>query len=100
MNLSPGQFVVWLIVAALVGNLVGRLVTLKKEGLGRWANLGVGMAGALIGGLLFKLLRIDLKGLADLKITLQDLIAAFVGSILFVFAWWLVGKFKGTKKSV
>ena len=40
--------------ALLAGNLVGRLVTFKKEGLGRWTNLGVGMVGALIGGLIFQ----------------------------------------------
>ena len=98
MNLSLGQFVVWLIVGALAGNLTGRLVTLKKEGLGRWTNLGVGMVGALIGGLLFKVFHINL-GLGDLKITFEDLIAAFGGSLLFVIIWWLVGKFRGKKKA-
>jgi uncharacterized membrane protein YeaQ/YmgE (transglycosylase-associated protein family) len=94
MNLSLGQFIVWLIVGGLAGNLTGRLVTFRKEGLGRWTNLGVGMIGALIGGLLFKVLHIDLH-LGDLKVTFDDLIAALVGSLLFVGVWWLVGKFRG-----
>jgi uncharacterized membrane protein YeaQ/YmgE (transglycosylase-associated protein family) len=51
MNLTVGQFIVWLIVGSLAGTLTGRLVTFRKEGLGRWTNLGVGMVGALIGGL-------------------------------------------------
>ena len=92
MNLTIGQFVVWLIVGALAGTLVGRLITFKKEGLGRWTNLGVGMVGALIGGLLFKLFRIDL-GLGEIKVTFEDLIAAVIGSLLFVGVWWAIKKY-------
>ena len=93
MNITLQQFVVWLVVGALAGTLTGRLVTWRREGLGRWTNLGVGMAGALIGGLLFKIFHIQL-GLGDLTITFQDLVSALVGSLLFVVAWWLVGKFR------
>ena len=63
MNITLQQFIVWLVVGALAGTLTGRLVTWRKEGLGRWTNLGVGMAGALIGGLIFKTFDI-LPGLA------------------------------------
>jgi uncharacterized membrane protein YeaQ/YmgE (transglycosylase-associated protein family) len=93
MNFTLGQFIVWLIVGSLAGTWAGRLVTLKKEGLGRWTNLGVGMIGALIGGLIFKIFHINL-GLGDLKVTFDDLIAALAGSLVFVVAWWLVGKFR------
>jgi len=96
MNLTLGQFIVWLIVGGLAGNLAGRLVTFRKEGLGWWTNLGVGMVGALIGGLLFRIFHINL-GLGDLKVTFEDLIAAFLGSLLFVVIWWLVAKFRGKK---
>ena len=98
MNLTIGQFVVWLVVGSLAGTLAGRLVTFKKEGLGRWTNIGVGMVGALIGGLIFKVFHINL-GLGELKITFQDLVAAFLGSLLFVVIWWLVAKFRGKKKA-
>ena len=77
MNLTLDQFIVWLIVGALAGNLTGRLVTFKKEGLGRWTNVGVGLVGALIGVGLFKVFHIDL-GLGEINITFEDLIAAFV----------------------
>ena len=43
MNLTIGHFVVWLVVGGVAGTLTGRLVTFKKEGLGRWTNIGVGM---------------------------------------------------------
>jgi uncharacterized membrane protein YeaQ/YmgE (transglycosylase-associated protein family) len=90
------QLVIWLVVGGLAGTLAGRLVTLKKEGLGRWTNIGVGLVGALIGVGLFKLFNIDL-GLGEIKI--EDLIAAFVGSLLFIVLWWLVAGFTGKKKS-
>jgi uncharacterized membrane protein YeaQ/YmgE (transglycosylase-associated protein family) len=92
-----GPIIVWLIVGGLAGTLAGRLVTLKKEGLGRWANLGVGLAGALIGGGLFKVCHVDL-GLGDFTISFEDLIAAFVGSLLFIALWWLVSWSVGKKK--
>ena len=87
-----GPIIVWLIVGGLAGTLAGRLVTFKKEGLGRWTNLAVGLVGALIGGGLFKVFHIDL-GLGEIKVTFEDLIAAFVGSVLFVLLWWLVSRF-------
>ena len=96
MNFTLGQFIVWLIVGGLAGNLAGRLATFSREGLGWWTNLGVGMVGALIGGLLFRIFHINL-GLGDIKVTFEDLIAAFLGSLLFIVVWWLVVKFRGKK---
>jgi len=98
MHLTLSQFIVWLIVGALAGTLAGRLVTFRREGLGRWTNLGVGMAGALLGGFLFRILHIDL-GLGELKITFEDLFAAFSGSLLLMIVWWVVRKFTAKKTS-
>ena len=85
MEVTLVELVVWLIVGMLAGSLTGLVVTRKKEGFGRYANLGVGLAGALIGGFLFDLLKIDL-GLANISVSLQDLLSAFVGSLLFLAA--------------
>ena len=92
-----GPILVWLIVGGFAGTLAGRLVTLKKEGLGRWTNIGVGLVGALIGGGLFKVFHIDL-GLGEIKITFEDLIAAFTGSLVFVIAWWAISWYAGGRK--
>jgi uncharacterized membrane protein YeaQ/YmgE (transglycosylase-associated protein family) len=94
MNLSVVQLIVWLIVGSLAGTLAGRLVTFKKEGLGRWTNLGVGMIGALIGGFFLNVFHLDL-GWGEIKI--QDLVAAFLGSLLFIVVWWAVRKLRGRK---
>lgn len=91
--MNIGQIVVWVIVGGFAGTLAGRAVTLKKQGLGRWMNLLVGMAGAVIGGELFSLLRISF-GLGDLKVSFEDLIAAFLGSLLVIFAWRIIARTK------
>src|SRR5580704_3777195 len=58
-RMNVGQIIVWIIVGGFAGTLAGRAVTFKKEGLGRWTNFLVGMIGAVIGGELFKLFRIN-----------------------------------------
>lgn len=92
-----GRIIVWLVIGSLAGTLAGRLVTFRKDGLGKWANVGIGMLGAVVGGFLFGLLGIDL-GLGEIKVTLEDLIAAVAGSLLCIFAWWLIRKW-GAKKA-
>lgn len=94
-----GQLIIWLIVGALAGTLAARLVTFSKTGFGRWINIAVGMVGAVVGGFLFGLLDIDL-GLGAFKITFEDLVAAFVGSMLCVVAAWLFRKVTQKKKPV
>lgn len=95
--MNVGNIIVWLIVGALAGTLAGRLVTFSKQGFGKWTNIGIGMLGALLGGGLFKLFGIDF-GLGDIKITFEDLVSAFVGSLLCIFAWWLIRKFARPKQ--
>jgi uncharacterized membrane protein YeaQ/YmgE (transglycosylase-associated protein family) len=97
MSISIGKIIVRLIIGALAGTLASRLMTLTKRGFGLWANIGVGMLGALVGGLLFRLFHIDL-GLGGFKITFEDLIAAFVGSLLCIVAWRLIRNSVGRKK--
>jgi uncharacterized membrane protein YeaQ/YmgE (transglycosylase-associated protein family) len=91
--MSIGQFIVWIIVGGLAGTLAGRVATFKKEGLGRWMNFLVGIVGAFLGGEVFKLLRIDF-GLGDLKVTFEDLIAAFLGSLVVIFVWRIIMKIR------
>ena len=87
--MTIGKIVVWLIVGALAGTLAGRVMTLSKRGFGFWANMAVGMIGALVGGCLFWLFHIDLH-LGEIKITFEDLISAFVGSLLCIIVWRLI----------
>ena len=97
MSISISKIIVWLIVGALAGTVAGRLMTFTKRGFGLWVNMVVGMLGALVGGLIFRLLHIDL-GLGEIKITFEDLISAFVGSVLCIIAWRLIRKNAGREK--
>ena len=98
MSISIGELIVWLIIGALAGSLAGRLVTFTKRGFGLWVNMGVGMLGALVGGFLLRLFHIDL-GLGEIKITFEDLISAFVGSLVCIFAWRLIRRGAGPKSN-
>ncbi len=89
MEVTISDLLVWLIVGLLAGSLAGLLVKRSKQGFGRLANLGLGLVGAVVGGFLFDLLRIDL-GLANISISLQDIVAALVGSLLFLIALYFV----------
>jgi uncharacterized membrane protein YeaQ/YmgE (transglycosylase-associated protein family) len=96
--MTIGKILVWLIVGTLAGTLAGRLVTFSKKGLGFWTHVGLGMLGALVGGVLFSVLRIDL-GLGELKITGEDLVAAFAGSLLCLGVWSLIRKYLAKKEA-
>lgn len=83
MTVSLGQLIVWLIIGALAGTLAARLLTGRKRGFGWLGNLIIGLLGGLIGGVVFQLLRIRLTTLS-FTFTLDDLIAAFVGSLILI----------------
>ncbi len=91
MNVTVGQIIVWLIVGALAGSLTGVVVKGTKKGFGQFTNLGIGLVGALIGGSIIRAFNIDL-GWGDLAISLQDLLAAFLGSLIFLCLVWLIHK--------
>lgn len=91
MMISLDQIVVWIIVGLLGGSLAGLLAKGEKRGFGIWRNLGLGLAGALVGGLLFRLLGL-LPALDDITISLRDVVASFVGSVLVLLALWWRGR--------
>lgn len=88
MSVTLAQLVVWLIVGLIGGTLAGMLVKRERVGFGFWTNLGIGLVGALGGGLLFRAVNL-LPGLDQVAISLRDVVAAFVGSLLFLLGWWL-----------
>lgn len=89
MSFTLGDLLVWLIVGGFAGSLAGLVVTAKWEGLGRWTSLGVGLVGALIGGVIFRVLNIA-PNLDTVSISLRDVLAAFVGSLIFLAVVWLL----------
>lgn len=82
------QLIVWIVVGLLGGSLAGLLITWGREGFGFLRNLGVGLAGALVGGFLFRAFGI-FPDLDKIAISLRDVVAALVGSLLVLAALWL-----------
>lgn len=82
------QWIVWIIVGLIGGSLAGLIVKRDREGFGVMRNLGLGLAGALIGGLLFRLLRLW-PGLDQIAISLRDVVSAFIGSMLVLVGLWV-----------
>ena len=95
---SVDQLIVWIVVGLLGGSLAGLLVTWDRAGLGFLRNLGVGLVGALVGGLIFRLFGL-LPDLDKIAISLRDIVAALVGSLLVLAAFWLWQKFTAWKQA-
>ena len=95
---SVDQFIVWIVVGLLGGGLAGALMTWERGGFGLFRNLALGLAGALIGGLLFRVSGIW-PGLDKIAISLRDVVAAFVGSLFVLAALWIWRKFRSSEAS-
>lgn len=93
MSFTWQDLVAWLIVGALCGSLVGRLVKRRREGFGYVLNLGIGMGGAVIGGMIFGGFGI-LKQLETISISVQDLVAGVTGALLLLLGVWIGTKIK------
>jgi uncharacterized membrane protein YeaQ/YmgE (transglycosylase-associated protein family) len=84
MKIGPDEIVTWIIVGAIAGSLTGLLVKRRKQGFGGLLNLAIGLVGALIGGFLFKILRINIGVLSQISINLQEVVAGLIGSLIFL----------------
>lgn len=99
MDISVSRIVVWLIVGALSGTLAGMLVKRSRSGFGAITNVGIGLVGALIGGSLVQIFNVDL-GIGEIAISLQDLLAALIGSLLFLLVIWTIQKQRQRQKTL
>ena len=95
---SLDQVIVWIVVGLIGGALAGALMTWERGGYGLWRNLALGLAGAVIGGLLFRAFGIW-PGLDKIAISLRDIVSAVVGSLLVLAALWAWRKFGTSQKN-
>jgi uncharacterized membrane protein YeaQ/YmgE (transglycosylase-associated protein family) len=84
LNIAWTTIVVWLIIGALAGTAAGSLLNRGQGGFGLLRNTLLGLVGAVIGGFIFDVLQIQIGTLAQISINLQQLLAAFLGALLFV----------------
>jgi uncharacterized membrane protein YeaQ/YmgE (transglycosylase-associated protein family) len=90
---SIDQVIVWIVVGLLGGSLAGLIITRHRRGFGLLRNLGLGLAGALIGGLLFRWTGL-FPELDRVAISLRDVVAALVGSLLVLGGLWLWHRYR------
>jgi uncharacterized membrane protein YeaQ/YmgE (transglycosylase-associated protein family) len=99
MQINPDEVITWLIVGALAGSLAGMLVKGHRTGFGRLLNLAIGLIGALIGGVLFKMVHIDLGLAGAITITSEEVVEAFIGSLIFLVVVWFIRKLRAAKST-
>ena len=80
---SLGEVFVWVAFGLLIGTVLGPLATRRGGGFGKVGNLTLGLAGAVLGGLLFDQLGIKL-GLGEFVVNYDALLAAILGAVLLV----------------
>lgn len=81
MTISLEQLVVWLLIGAVAGYIAGTL--LRGRGYGTLGNMLIGLVGAVIGGVIFSVLGIDLQ-LPEFTFRVADLLVATVGAIILI----------------
>jgi uncharacterized membrane protein YeaQ/YmgE (transglycosylase-associated protein family) len=82
------QLIVWVVIGLVGGTLAGLIVTRQRRGFGFFRNLGLGLAGALIGGGVFRVFGL-LPSLDRIAISMRDVVAAFAGSLLLLIVLWV-----------
>ncbi|MBV8493649.1 MAG: GlsB/YeaQ/YmgE family stress response membrane protein [Alphaproteobacteria bacterium] len=87
------RLIVWIIIGLVGGTLAGLIVTQQRRGFGFFQNLGIGLAGALIGGGVFRVFGL-VPGLDNIAISLRDVVAAVAGSLLLVLGLWVWRRFR------
>ena len=83
-----GQLIVWLIVGLVGGSLAAVVVKRERKGFGVILNLGLGLAGAVVGGLVFRLFGL-FPDLDKISISFRDVVSATLGSVLVLVILWL-----------
>jgi len=83
---------VWIIIGLIAGSLAGLAIKWDRRGFGILQNLALGLAGAIVGGLVFRWFAF-LPALDSIAISLRDVVAAFVGSLIVLLALWAWRRF-------
>ncbi len=88
MEIGVPQLVVWIIVGIMAGSLTGMIVKGDRRGFGVFRNLGLGLLGALVGGVLFRAFRL-FPNLDKFSVSMRDVMSALIGSALVLLVLWV-----------
>jgi len=78
----PEQIITWLVIGLIAGFAAS--VVVRGRGRGAISSIVIGLIGALIGGFLFSVLRIEVSPTLQGGFTLRyiDIIVAFIGAVI------------------
>ncbi|TDR85522.1 GlsB/YeaQ/YmgE family stress response membrane protein [Enterovirga rhinocerotis] len=85
------RVLVWIIVGIIGGALAGALLNWDRRGFGLFGNLGLGLCGALVGGVLFWAFGL-FPNLDRIAISLRDIVSAVTGSLIVMAGYWVYRK--------
>jgi uncharacterized membrane protein YeaQ/YmgE (transglycosylase-associated protein family) len=74
--------ITWLVIGLIAGALAGRLV--QGKGMGCLLDIVVGLAGAIIGGLIVHQFGPSLISASGLLGVLEDIVVAFLGAVILL----------------
>ena len=80
------SFIVWIILGLVAGYIANQIV--YREGKGLWLNMGLGIVGAIVGGVIFSVL----GGVGVTGINIYSLIVAVVGSVVVLWVYNAVSR--------
>ncbi|GAA4706839.1 GlsB/YeaQ/YmgE family stress response membrane protein [Phytohabitans rumicis] len=84
--------ILWAIIGGAIVGMLGRLLLPGRQNISVWVTIGVGIAAALLGGVLADWLGVgDTRGIDWIRHAIQIALA-----ILFV---WLAARFTGARRS-
>ncbi len=97
LTFVPQQVITWVFIGLIAGLLAGLLV--RGRGLGFTTSVVVGLLGALLGGFLFTVLRIQVPPAFNGGITLAwaDMLVAFIGAVIILL---LFGTYNRHRRSL
>lgn len=82
-NRTRDEIVAWVIIGLLVGNVVGLLSLLRTTLMQRLGIVGLGLAGAFLGGMVAHVGQLDF-GLGPVLIRYEDLLLSMIGGLLLI----------------
>ncbi len=88
-NRTFDELLAWLIIGVMVGALAGMFTSPKSTGAGKLSRLGVGLAGAFLGGMIVRVMQIDF-GWGPVLIRFEEVLFSIVGAVLLVVVMRLV----------
>ena len=100
ITITPGDVISWLIIAAIAGWILGITLRRRSTHIDLLINFGIGLAGEALGRALFWLLPANANVLPKITISVQDIVAALIGTlVVFAILWFARKRVLGCERS-